>query len=83
MEGLDSEALSATPPDLKYFLDNTTPPYPHDYAELLLGFDAPWGGFNHTAFRLTSLKVIPEPTAALLAVMALAMFPRKRRLKQK
>jgi hypothetical protein len=83
MEGLDSEALSATPPDLQYFLDNTTPPYPHDYAELLLGFDAPWGGYNHTPFRLTSLRVIPEPSAAILTAIALAMFPRQRRQEQK
>jgi len=80
LEGLDSETLSAVPPDLNYFLDNAAPPYPHDTAEILLGFGTPAGGYGHTPFRLTSLVAVPEPTTAITALLAFAgCFHRVRR----
>jgi hypothetical protein len=71
-QGLSSESLSAVPPDLSLFLDHAAQPRPHDYAEILLGIQAPGGGTIFPWFRMTSLTAIPEPSsmAGIIALLA-------------
>ncbi|WP_145944466.1 hypothetical protein [Fuerstiella marisgermanici] len=73
-QGLDSEDLVATPPDLTFFLDNTGPNFDSDHAILNLSFSTPGGGAGSTSFRLTSLTAVspvPEPnTTAMLLLCA-------------
>lgn len=72
LQGLDSEELSATPPDLSYFLDNVGPNFDSDHAQLVMSFDTPNSGFNSAVFNLTSLTAaaVPEPDFLPFAAMA-------------
>lgn len=70
-EGLHSEDLLPTPPDLAPFLDNAGLNYDSDHAKLYLTFDSPLGGYNSVVFQLTSLtaRPVPEPTSLALMLM--------------
>ncbi|QDV74319.1 hypothetical protein Spa11_25210 [Botrimarina mediterranea] len=79
MEGIATADLSANPPDLSYFLDNTGPDYDSDNAELYLTFDTANSGYNSNPFRLISLIRVPEPSATALACIAFVATLRNRR----
>jgi len=74
LQGLDSESLSTSPPELSYFLDNTEPNSDSDYARLYMNFDTPSGGFDSAPFDLTALAReplgVPEPSAIAFMTMA-------------
>lgn len=78
-QGLDSEILSAIPPDLAFFLDNTGPTFDSDRADLNMNFDLPSGGFNTASFQLTSLTSIPEPGSAIVLLLTVGLFQCRRR----
>jgi hypothetical protein len=79
MEALDSEQLSAIPPDLEPFLDNTGPNCDSDNVQLFLNLRTPFGAINSAVFRVTSLTFVPEPSGFLLSITGIALCATQRR----